>query len=88
MIALSVLKAGCTEAIGTPDVFLSEQDFERVQRDDNTREDLINAFGEGVTIGRLGNESPSGRFREEQDDVCLPEDEEKGVYSGFYEKLY
>lgn len=65
MLNLAIYDTGCIETVGVPEIFLRDEDIRYLLSSVNARKDLIELYGVGVSVGRLGKETAAGFIEEE-----------------------
>ena len=86
MLAVAFYNNGCVEATGEPNLFLDDDVFLNMIGDESgfLRKSIINLFGEGIVIGRLGRyERDKNIFVEKSTDAGFDLPESK-VARGWY----
>lgn len=84
MLAVAIYNNGCVEACGKPNLFLDDEMFLNMIKDESgyIRKSVIKLFGEGIVIGRLGRWN-GDVFVEKSTDVGFDFPESK-VARGWY----
>lgn len=85
MTNIAVYDDSITPAIGLPNIFLEDRNFSNVLTNPGMRAAIVQQFGSGICIGRLGK-LVNGVY-EEQDNSQLPKEIEEKGDMGFFEDI-
>lgn len=85
MLNFNIVNDGIQECQGKPDIFVSNNDLQRIVENKDLRESIQRRFGRNVSIGILGEEVSTGCFKEEYNAIQDPAVPVEGL--DFYEKL-
>ena len=86
MVNIAIYEDGCVEAVGIPDLFFNEDDFNYILLNKEAQKELIQKYTIGVTVGILGEQTADG-FVEKSVAIAIPIDSFRKGDLGYNEKL-